>query len=230
MSEEQQRQGFFSRMFSPPPEDEGTTVFSAEEVETGKNEEPGSGAVEPRGFTVERAADIIRDLPPEVPRRSAVRIVRQTLAAAGISVDDLGRSTRTREAKLNSEIELSQGRIKEIQENTDEVVRSLEEQIKKAREARDSGVAEEERRISAAREGLDDVERVRDFFDLPRGESRSTPLGQQPEAQPEQPESTAGDETQVMQRPDMDDTQILRRGPLSEGWEAPPEDRESRRP
>lgn len=222
MSEEQQpRQGFFSRMFSVPPEDEGqTTVYSADEVGA-REPEAEEGPVEPRGFTVERAADIIRDLPPEVPRRSAVRIVRQTLAAAGISVEDLGRSTRTRETKLNSEIELSQERIKEIKESTDEVLRSLEEEMRKAREARDIGVAEEERRISEARQGLEDVERVRDFFDLPRGESRSTPLGQQQgESEPGEQGTPAGEETQVMERPDMDDTQILRpRGPLSEGWD-----------
>lgn len=228
MSEDRSRQGgFLSRMFSPPPEEEqqGTSIYSREDVDTEGYEEPQDETAEnPRGFTVERAADIIRDLPPEVPRRSAVRIVRQTLTAAGISVQDLGRSTRARESKLNSEIELRQERIRELQERTDGVIRDLEDQIKKAREARDHGVAEEERGISEARSGLEDVEKVRDFFDLPRGESRSTPLGGQQEETSEPTELYVGDETQVMERPavsDVDDTQILRpRGPLSEDWDA----------
>lgn len=227
MSEERSRQGgFLSRMFSPPPEEEqGTTIYSREDAE-GYEEPEDEVAENPRGFTVERAADIIRDLPPEVPRRSAVRIVRQTLTAAGISVQDLGRSTRVRESKLNSEIELRQERIRELQENTNEVIRDLEEQIKKAREARDHGVAEEERGISEAQSGLEDVEKVRDFFDLPRGESRSTPLGGQSrdEETTQASEPYVGDDTQVMDRsemPGMDDTQILRpRGPLSDDWDA----------
>src|SRR3712207_2707079 len=102
MSEERPttRQGFLSRMFSGPEaeEEEGTAVYSVEEV--GLTEEE---AVEPRGFTVGRAAEVIRNLPPEVPRLSAVRIVRGTLEAAGIDVSDLATSTRARESKLNSE-------------------------------------------------------------------------------------------------------------------------------
>lgn len=242
MSEDRSRQGgFFSRMFTPPSEEEGTTVYSREDIGAERFEQPeGESGDEPRGFTVERAADIIRELPPEVPRRSAVRIVRQTLIAAGISVDDLGRSTRSRESKLNSEIELRQERISELQNNTDEVIRDLEGQIRKAREARDFGVAEEERGISEAREGLEDVEKVRDFFDLPRGETRSTPFGDQPgeETTGENPAYPVSDDTQVMNRSDvddsnldrsnLDDTQILRpRGPLSD--DPLPERRENQR-
>lgn len=244
MSEDRSRQSFFSRMFAPASEDEGTAVYSREEIDAERLDQPGGeNADEPKGFTVERAADIIRELPPEVPRRSAVRIVRQTLIAAGISVDDLGRSTRSRESKLNSEIELRQERISELQDNTDEVIQDLEDQIRKAREARDFGVAEEERGISEARGGLEDVEKVRDFFDLPRGETRSTPFGDQrgEETTGENPAyPVAGDETQVMERSDteesnMDDTQIMRpRGPLSEdplpeGWETR-RDTENRQP
>lgn len=224
MSEEQQnRQSFFSRMFAPAPEDDQTTVFSEDDVNFDEEEDTQeSPQVNSRGFTVERAADIIRDLPPEVPRRSAVRIVRQTLIAAGISVEDLGRSTRSRESKLNSEMELREGRIEELKGKTDEVIKSYEEEIRKAREARDYGVSEEERKISSAREGLVDVERVRDFFDLPRGESRSTQFGGQDDedTREEQSGTNSGDDTQVIERSDNDDTQILRpRGPLSEGWD-----------
>src|SRR3712207_2716247 len=118
MSEERPgtRQRFLSRMFSVNPEEEGaTTDYSAEEV--GRAEE----TAQPRGFTVERAAEVIKNLPPEVPHSSAVRIVRGTLQAAGIDFTDLATSTRARESKLNSAIELSQGRIQELKDETEEV-------------------------------------------------------------------------------------------------------------
>jgi hypothetical protein len=205
MSEERPttRQGFFSRMFAP--DEEGTAIYSSEEVGFEEIKE----TVEPRGFTVERAAEIIKNLPPEVPRPAAVRIVRGTLEAAGIDVAELVASTKARESRLNSEIELSQGRIQKLKDDAEEVIRTLQEEISKTREARDSGVTEEERKMSQARTGLGDVEMVRNFFGLPRGEEETTA------------DLPAGEETQVME-PAEDDTQILRRpGPLSEDyWDA----------
>jgi hypothetical protein len=207
MSEERPtaRQGFLSRMFSGNPEEEGaTTDYSAEEVGTTGER------VEPRSFTIERAAEVIKNLPPEVPHSSAVRIVRGTLEAAGIDIADLATSTRARESKLNSEIELSQSRIQELKDETEEVIRSHELEIRKARETRDLGISEEERRISGARSGLQDVEKVRDFFGL-SGEHYAT-TG-------ELPGDLAEEDTQVMDRVDEDDTEILRRpGPLSENY------------
>jgi hypothetical protein len=212
-----QRQGFFSRVFSPPDGEE-TTTYSAEEV--GAEEEP-EGIVRSRSFTVERAVGVINDLPPEVPRQSALRIVRQTLAAAGISIEELGSSARAREAKLNSEIKLSQDRIMKLREDTDDVIRSLEDEIRKAREARDFGVSQEERKISAARSSLVDVEKVRDFFGLPGGKPR-----------PDDEETdSVGDETQVMEHGDVDDTRIMRpRGPLSRDWDPDEDLPENRNP
>jgi predicted RNase H-like nuclease (RuvC/YqgF family) len=201
MSEERAtRHRFLSRMFSGnADEGEGTAVYSAEEV--GVEE-----TVEPRGFTVERAAEIIKNLPPEVPRASAVRIVRGTLEAADIDISELASSTRTQESKLTSEIEHSQGRIQQLKENTEEVIRSYELEIRKAREARDLGISEEERKISEVRSGLEEVETVRDFFGL-SGDHYATTTGELP----------AGEDTQVMEL--EDDTEILRRpGPLSEGY------------
>ena len=207
MSEERPvtRHGFLSRMFSVNPEEEGaTTDYSAEEVGTAEE------TVEPRGFTVERAAEVIRNLPPEVPHSSAVRIVRGTLEAAGIDIADLATSTRSRESKLNSEIELSQSRIQELKDETEEVIRSHELEIRKARESRDLGISEEERRISGARSGLQDVEKVRDFFGLAGDHYATTG---------ELPGELAEEDTQVMERVDEDDTEILRRpGPLSEHY------------
>ena len=210
------RGGFLSRMFSgnETDEEDGTAVYSAEEVGVTEGE-----TVEPRGFTVERAAEVIRNLPPEVPRLSAVRIVRGTLEAAGIDVSDLATSTRARESKLNSEIELSQGRIQEFKEQTEEVIRSYELEIRKAREARDFGISEEERKISGARSGLENVEMVRDFFGLQDDSETTSELSAEDLAATEEPRPT--------ERVDEDDTEILRRpGPLSEDYWSSEENRD----
>jgi hypothetical protein len=171
-----ERRSFFQRLLFGDGDDEdgdgggsgrNTELTGARELED--PEEPR----ELHGFTVERAASVIKDMPDDVPRKSAVRIVRQTLAAASIEVGELDRATRMREAKLESRIELSRGRVDELNERTDEVINSLQDQIEKAREARDYGVSEEERKISESRDGLSDVDLVRDFFDIRVAESRS---------------------------------------------------------
>ena len=95
------------------------------------------------------------------------------------------------------------------------MIRTYEDEIRKAREARDFGIAEEERKISASRSGLEDVERVRDFFSLsgaPTGRGGRRRLLDDDDLPP-------GEETQVMEPADEDDTQILRRpGPLSDDY------------
>jgi hypothetical protein len=210
------RQSFFSRVFAGNTEGEGTAIYSSEEVGTGTS---GMGEQEgaAHGFTVERAAEVIKNLPPEVPRLSAVRIVRGTLEAAGIDIAELESSTRTRESRLNSEIDLSEGRIQQLKDETEEVIRNLEDEIRKAREARNFGVSEEERKIQAAETGLDNIDLVRDFFGLPQEEE----LPADPAGAP-----AAGEETQVMEGVEdeqEDETQVLRRpGPLSDSedyWE-----------
>jgi hypothetical protein len=123
-------------------------------------------------------------------------------------------STRARESKLNSEIELRQSRIQELKDNTEEVIQSHELEIRKAREARDFGISEEEGRIAGARSGLEDVERVRDFFGLRDNAETTSDLA-------------AGERTQTMERVDEDDTKILRRpGPLSEDYRSTGENRD----
>ena len=163
------RQSFLSRVFAGTTEGEGTSIYSAEEVGTGTS---GMGEQEGtvHGFTVERAAEVIKNLPPEVPRLSAVRIVRGTLEAAGIDIAELESSTRARESRLNSEIDLSESRIQQLKDETEEVIRNLEDEIRKAREARNFGVSEEERKIQAAETGLDNIDLVREFFGLPQEE------------------------------------------------------------
>ena len=204
--------GFFSRILGGGANDDETRIFSPAEL---RREE--SGGKEPEeehgGFTVERAAEIIDDLPPDVPRESALRIVHGTLTAAGVSVENLERSTRTREAKLGSEIEFAQSRQRELQERTDETVRSLEEEIRRAHEARESGLAEEKARISRASIGLENIKRVRAFFGFPEVEE---------EASPEPTYEPPADETRVLESFDNDRTQVLRRGPdASDGTDEP---------
>jgi hypothetical protein len=207
------RQSFFSRMFAANSEGEGTAIYSSEEVGTGVSSRSLADNPQAQGFTVERAAEVIRNLPPEVPRPAAVRIVRGTLEAAGIDIAELASSTRARESKLNSEIDLSEGRIQKLKDETEEVIRSLEDEIRKAREARNFGVAEEERKIAAAESGLEDVDRVRDFFGLPY--DTESPAD----------DPAAGEETQVLEgagsaeeeAEEEDETQVLRRpDPLSD--------------
>jgi hypothetical protein len=235
MSEERPK-GFLSRVFGPP-EDEHTTVYSSDEFDEEEYEYEDEQYYEEEeieetggSFTVERAAEIIKHLPPEVPRSSAVRIVRQTLVAAGINIEDLATSTRARDSKLNSEIDLRKKRIKELQDKTENVVRDLEAQIRRAREARDTGISNEERRISIAEDGLEDVERVRDFFGLPGSESEYEASTEQ-ESPPE-----VGEETQIINRVEtgeeepqeaQDETRVIR-GPLSERWESERSERENR--
>jgi hypothetical protein len=198
------RQSFFSRVFAGSTEDEGTSIYSSEEIGMPATDE--SQNLTAHGFTVERAAEVIRNLPPEVPRPAAVRIVRGTLEAAGIDIAELESSTRARESRLNSEIDLSENRIQQYKDETEEVIRNLEDQMRKAREARDFGVSEEERKISSAEGGLDNIDLVRDFFGLPQEEADEPPA--------------AGEETQVIEGvedEEEDDTQVLRRpGPLSD--------------
>ena len=216
------RQNFFTRMFGEGGANEGTSVYSRQELGVDGPEER-EASPHSRAFTVERAAEIIKNLPPEVPRPAAVRIVRQTLEAAGIDINELDSSTRAREARLESEIDLSENRIRKLKEDTEGVIRNLEDQIRKAREARNFGVAEQERKIEEAEAGLEDIDMVRGFFGLPENV--------QEEPQQLSEETTAGgdaegDETQIIRAagdsgptdgPGEDDTQVLRQpGPLSD--------------
>jgi hypothetical protein len=229
MSEERNnRQSFFTRMFGEQGAGEGTSVYSRADVGANGPEER-EASPHSRAFTVERAAEVIKNLPPEVPRPAAVRIVRQTLEAAGIDINELDSSTRAREARLESEIDLSENRIRKLKEDTEDVIRNLEDQIRKAREARNFGVAEEERKIDEAESGLEDIDMVRGFFGLPQNGTDEEP--QQPSEETTAGDAAAGDETQVIRADNddtrvinevgEDDTQVLRQpGPLSdsEDW------------
>lgn len=224
--------GFFSRIFGGSANEDETRVFSPQELQRKESsqgeparEEPARekpGREEPEeaqrgGFTVERAVGIIDDLPPDVPRESALRIVHSTLTAAGVRVEDLERSTRTREAKLGSEIERARSRQRELQERTDETVRSLEEEIRRTHEVRESGLAEEEERISRASVRLENIKRVRAFFGFPKVEEDrlAEPADKLPASEP------PAEETRVFEPFDDDRTQVLRRSNPPDGTNEP---------
>ncbi len=200
--------GFFSKLFGGREDEDETRVYSAEEMgmrrfSSSRRRETEEERHQQQGFTVERAAEIIDDLPPEVPRESAVRIVRGTLLAAGIRVEDLERNTRKREAKLNSEMNLARERQEELRRRTEEAVRSLEEEIRRAREALDTGTAEEEENISRALASLEEVRRVRNFFGF--------------SAYVEEDTDAMSAEAQGVGSYDQDKTEIIRRpGPLAD--------------
>jgi hypothetical protein len=117
-------------------------------------------------FAVKLVVETIDDLPSNVPRESAVRIVKRTLAAAGIEVRDFNKRTWARMPQINSEIELARSREQEFQKKTEEDIRSLEEEIKKAREDYQTIRAKEEEEISRASKELENIKRVRAFFDF----------------------------------------------------------------
>ena len=197
--------GFFSRIFGRTADDAMSN--SVEETEAGnpekREEEQRSSSY---GFNVERAVRIIDHLPSDVSRESAVHIVRETLEAAGIKVEDLERSTRAREAKLDSVIELARSQQNDLRERTEDVVRSLQEEIRKAREACDVGIAEEEEKVSRAIGGLKEMKRVRAFFGFPETEV---------EKGADAAADRTGDETQDLGALDPDKTQVMRRPPDS---------------
>ena len=146
------------------------STYSGQEIAGGRGSigraMPQGGHQPPRDLTVERLAGAIADLPPDVPRESAVLIVRKTLDAAGVRLSEVDASTREQESRLISELGLAEDRRKEFREKTREAVRSLEEEIRKAKEACDDVVAYEDRKISRDRALLGEVRHVRAFFGL----------------------------------------------------------------
>jgi hypothetical protein len=115
-------------------------------------------------FAVKLVVETIDDLPSNIPRDSAVRIVKRTLAAAGIEVRDFNKRTWARMPQIGSEIELARSREQEFQKKAEEDIRSLEEEIKKAREDYQTIRAKEEEEISRASKELENIKRVRAFF------------------------------------------------------------------
>jgi hypothetical protein len=169
---------FLPKLLWRDADEDETSTYSVEELGTRKSKRRRGEPKEehpPRGFSVERATEMIDDLPSDVSQESAARIVRGALVAAGIELSNFDRSTWAQVSKLSSEIELARNRQKEVQEKTEETVRSLKEEIRKAQESCDSIVAYEEKKISSASATLKEVRRVRAFFDLLKTEGEESP-------------------------------------------------------
>ena len=122
------------------------------------------GKRHPQGFTLERAAQLIDELPSDTSRESALRIVRRTLAAAGVEIEELDRSTQAQVRTLSTEIELARNRQKKLWEKTEEVIHFLEAEIRKARENYEAMFVEEERELARASKELEYIKRTRAFF------------------------------------------------------------------
>jgi hypothetical protein len=135
-------------------------------------------------FAVKLVVETIDDLPSNVPRDSAVRIVKRTLAAAGIEMGDFNKCTWARMPQINSEIELARRRDKEFEEKTEQVIRSLEGEIRKAREDYETIRAKEEEEISRASKELENIKRARAFFGFSdmEGDEDVSPGGEAAEA------------------------------------------------
>ena len=157
---------FFSRILGRGTDEDQTNVDSAEVFETVRSSKRSTPQVggRPWDFAVELVVETIDDLPSNFPRDSAVRIVKRTLAAAGIEIGDFNRRTWARMPQINSEIELARRRDKEFKEKTEEEIRSLEGEIRKARETYETFHAKEKGEISRASEELENIMRVRAFF------------------------------------------------------------------
>jgi hypothetical protein len=151
-------------------DEEESSTYSAEEVGTRRFKRGGSEEERqpPRGFTIERVAEMLDELPSDVSRERASHIVRAALTAAGIELSNFDRSTSERASQLSSAIELARTRQKEFRERTEETVHALEEEIRKAREDCEAGLIEEKKKVARASAALTEVERVRTFFELPK--------------------------------------------------------------
>jgi hypothetical protein len=170
---------FLSRILGRDADEDETRIDSVEGFGMGmpgKRSEPEVGG-QSWDFAIKLVVETIDDLPSNFPQDSAVRIVRRTLAAAGIEIGDFNRCTWARISQISSEMELARSREREFQEKTEETVRYLEGEIRKAREAYESVLAKEEQEISRASKELENIKRVRAFFGFSEtnGEENTSP-------------------------------------------------------
>src|SRR5215207_2783319 len=157
-----------SRILGRDVDEDQTSITSTEAFETVRSRKRSTLELggRPWDCAVELVVETIDDLPSNFPRDGAIRIVKRTLAAAGIELGDFNRCTWARIPQINSEIELAKRRDKEFKEKTEEDIRSLEGEIRKAREAYETIRAKEEGEISRASKELENIKRVRAFFDF----------------------------------------------------------------
>jgi hypothetical protein len=171
-----------SKILGRDADEDQTRIVSAEAfgISRSRNRSAPEVGGQQWDFTVALVVETIDDLPPNVPQDSAVRIVKRTLAAAGIEVRDFNRCTWARMPQINSEIEFARSREKEFRKKTEEDIRFLEEEIRKAREDYQTICAKEEEEISRASKELENIKRARAFlgFSDKEGDEDVSPGGE----------------------------------------------------
>jgi len=174
---------FLWRMLGRDTDEDQTRIASAEAIKTVEPRKSSELEVGEQQWNraFELVVKTIDDLPPNFPQDRADRIVKRTLAAAGIEIGYFNRYTWARVPQINSKIELARRRVKEFQEKTEKDISSLEREIRKARETYGTIRAREEEEISSASKELENIKRVRAFFgfsDL-EGEENISPSGEE---------------------------------------------------
>jgi hypothetical protein len=171
-----------SKILGRDADEDETGIVSAEAFETVRSRKWSAPEVGGRqwDFAVKLVIETIDDLPSNFPRESAVRIVKRTLAAAGIEIGDFNKRTWARMPQINSEMELARRRDKEFKKKTEQDMRALEGEIRKAREAYESIRAKEEEEISRASKELENIKRARTFFGFSdmEGDENVSPEGE----------------------------------------------------
>ena len=155
-----------SKILGRDADEDKTGIVSAEAFETVRSRKRSAPELGGRqwDFAVKLVVETIDDLPSNFPRESAVRIVKRTLAAAGIEIGDFNKCAWERMPQINSEMELARKRDKEFEKKTEQDIRALEGEIRKAREDYESIRAKEEEEISRASKELENIKRARTFF------------------------------------------------------------------
>src|SRR5919112_5306085 len=175
-----------SKILGRDADEDKTGIVSAEAFETVRSRKRSAPELGGRqwDFAVKLVVETIDDLPSNFPRESAVRIVKRTLAAAGIEIGDFNKCTWERMPQINSEMELARKRDKEFEKKTEQDIRALEGEIRKAREDYESIRAKEEEEISRASKELENIKRARTFFGFSdmEGEKNVRPEGETAEA------------------------------------------------
>ena len=93
-----------------------------------------------------------------------MRIVKRTLAAAGIEIGDFNKRTWARMPQIRDEMKLARSREQEFRKKTEGDIRALEVEIRKTRKAYETIRAQEEEEISRASKELENIKRVQAFL------------------------------------------------------------------
>ena len=156
----------FSRILGRDANEDESRTGSVEASEKRRPKKRGESELgeHPWNSAVKLVVETIDDLPSNFPRDSAVRIVKRTLAAAGIEIGDFNKRTWARMPQIRDEMKLARSREQEFRKKTEEDIRALEVEIRKTQKAYETIRAQEEEEISRASKELENIKRVRAFL------------------------------------------------------------------